>query len=173
MRKFQKVTFVLFFWIYVSEANLDENLLQTELKNILLEHKIRASKISQDSNQNVSESSTLYPIRHNSDSAVRFRRDMPSIHMKKGKKKLRTCQNMNGILGPFCYNQFSLCLFLTHSFLSLSLSFPIPLFIHSFILSFSFYFYLSLPVSIILSLSLFLSFFPSFQCNCPYFIIFD
>jgi len=29
----------------------------------------------------------------------RQRRDMPAIHMKKGKKKIRTCQNMNGILG--------------------------------------------------------------------------
>jgi hypothetical protein len=132
MRKFQQITFLLILPIYVIEAKIEKHSLQSELESILLEHKIRATKIFQDSTQNVSESSNFYPIRHNLDS-VRFRRDMPSIHMKKGKKKLRTCQNMNGILGTSSvYSDFSL---------SLSLSFFLYLFIyfliiHSFFLSF-------------------------------------
>ena len=75
--------------VAVDEESFDAyTSLDTELQNILLEHKIRSSKIGQIRAGNASE-----------PEPIRFRRDMPSIHMKKGRKKLRVCANMNGILG--------------------------------------------------------------------------
>ncbi len=83
--------FVLLLWTPESSGYVDEVSLISELKNILFQHQIRASKIGCGRVGNETDVSNLDPIR--------IRRDMPSIHMKKGKKKLRTCANMNGILG--------------------------------------------------------------------------
>ena len=82
---------VLLLWTPESSSYVDEVSLISELKNILFQHQIRASKIGLGRVGNETDVSNLDPIR--------IRRDMPSIHMKKGKKKLRTCANMNGILG--------------------------------------------------------------------------
>ncbi len=93
VRTFILVFFALFLCIKEAGALIDEHSLNFELKNILLEHKVRSSKLGVFRNSDEIDKNVLNFI------PTRSRRDMPSIHMKKGNKKLRTCANMNGILG--------------------------------------------------------------------------
>jgi hypothetical protein len=74
----------------VAEVFGDDSQLVAELQDILLEHKVRALRLGNDRDR-AGTAESLVP--------TRVRRDMPTIHMQKGKKKLRTCANMNGILG--------------------------------------------------------------------------